>query len=487
MTDLTNLSIVQAKKLILQGEFSVTELVEAHLKKSEELKNLNAFIMLTPELALEQAKQSEYKIRNNTAGIIEGIPIAVKDIFCTKDFKTTSCSHILDNFIPQYESTVTSLLYKNGGIMIGKTNMDEFAMGGGNLNSYYGSVTSPWKRSNDSKSITPGGSSGGSAAAVAAKMCLGALGTDTGGSIRQPAAFTGIVGIKPTYGRCSRYGIISFASSLDQAGVLARNVEDAALLLQSICGYDSKDSTSMNLPTPEWSKSITNGIKGLKVGIPKEYDVDGMSEEIRKLWQHGAQWLKDAGAEIVHINLPHTKYALACYYIIAPCEASSNLARYDGIRYGLRVKSHNSNTAEMISETRAAGFGAEVKRRIMIGTYLLSADHYNTFYIKAQKMRRLLANDFKDAFNEIDMILTPTTPTPAFALDETTSDPITMYLNDIFTVTVNLAGLPAISIPSGLSSNGLPLGLQIIGKPFAEENIFKAGYVMQQAADFKGL
>lgn len=487
ITDLTNLSIVKAKNLMRKGDISPTELVKAHLERAEETKELNAYVLMMEEFALKQAIESERKYRQGSHGIIEGIPVAIKDSFCIKGFRTTGCSRILENFIPEYESTVTSYLCNHGGIMIGKTNMDELAMGSSNKTSYFGPVVNPWRRNNDNSKLVPGGSSGGSAAAVAARSCMGALGSDTGGSVRQPASFTGIVGIKPTYGRCSRYGLIAFASSLDQAGVFARSVEDASLMLQAICGYDRQDATSKNIAVPEWSKSLKNGIKGLKIGIPKEYYIEGINKQISALWQKGIEWLKNAGAEIIDISLPHTQYALPIYYVIAPAEASSNLSRFDGVRYGLRIEEEGDDINAMISKTREQGFGEEVKRRIMIGTYLLSSSQYDLHYLKAQKVRKLLQKDFIDAFEKIDAILIPTAPSEAFAIDEQITDPLTMYLNDIFTVTVNLAGLPGISVPGGLSENGLPLGLQVISKPFDEETMLKVAYQMEAAANFKGL
>ena len=487
MSELTKLSIVEAKNLMSKGEFSPVELIKAHLARAEETKELNAYVLMTEEFALKQAIESERKYKQGNHGIIEGIPIAIKDSFCTKGFRTTACSHILGNFIPEYESTVTSYLYKNGGIMIGKTNMDEFAMGSSNKTSYFGPAINPWKRNNDDSKLVPGGSSGGSAAAVAARSCMGSLGSDTGGSVRQPAAFTGTVGIKPTYGRCSRYGLIAFASSLDQAGVFARNVKDASLVLQSICGYDQNDATSANLLVPDWSKTLKNGIKSLKIGIPKEYNIDGINPQISALWQKGIEWLQSAGAEIIEISLPHTQYALPVYYIIAPAEASSNLARFDGVRYGIRIEEEGDDINTMISKTRGIGFGEEVKRRIMIGTYLLSSSQYDLHYLKAQKVRRLIQNDFFTVFERVDAILTPATPSDAFAIDEEITDPLTMYLNDIFTVTVNLAGLPGIAVPAALSDNGLPLGLQIIGKPFDEDSMLKIAYQIELAANFKSL
>ncbi len=486
MTELTNLTISEAKKLLTNKSITAVELTEAHLKKAESSK-LNAFTVLTHEIALTQAKNSDQKIQNNNAGLIEGIPIGVKDLFCTKGVLSTSCSHILGGFKPEYESTVTTNLFNNGGIMIGKTNMDELAMGSSTTTSYYGNTINPWKRKGSDIDLVPGGSSGGSSAATAAKLCMGALGSDTGGSIRQPASFCGIVGIKPTYGRCSRWGMIAFASSLDQAGVFARNVEDSALLLQSICGYDKKDSTSMNIPVPDFKLSLGKSIKGMKIGIPKEYRVEGTHPDVLNIWEQGIEWLKSAGAEIIDITLPNTKYALATYYILAPAETSSNLSRFDGVRYGLRCLPQKGSLDDMYKETRAQGFGREVKRRIMIGTYVLSAGYYDAYYLKAQKVRRLIYNDFQDAFNKVDAILTPTAPSTAFAIGEVAQDPITMYLNDVFTIPASLAGLPGVSVPAGLGEDGLPLGLQIIGKSYDEETVFKVADIIEKSANFKVL
>ncbi len=483
--NLTDLSIVEASKLIQDKEISCLELVKASIEAAENDK-LNAFIITTPDLAIEQAKKSDERVKNNTAGLIEGIPIGVKDIFCTAGIQTTSGSKMLKGFIPQYESTVTSLLYANGGICIGKTNMDEFAMGSANITSYYGNTHNPWRsKSNPENPLVPGGSSGGSAAAVAGKICMGSLGSDTGGSIRQPAAFCGIVGIKPTYGRCSRFGMVAFSSSLDQAGTFGRSVKDATLVLQAICGYDPKDSTSANVSTPDWA-GINKGIKGMKIGIPKEYIIDGINNDIMASWEMGKQWLKDNGAEIIDISLPNTKHALPVYYTIAPAEASSNLARYDGVRYGFRVVRDGQSIYDMISETRAEGFGHEVKRRLLIGTYVLSAASYGAYYVKAQQIRRLIYNDFINAFKSVDAILTPTTPSPAFGINDKQTDPLQMYLNDIFTIPASLAGLPTISVPTTLT-DGLPLGLQVIGKHFDEESIIRVAHAIEAAANFKTL
>jgi fumarate hydratase class II/aspartyl/glutamyl-tRNA(Asn/Gln) amidotransferase A subunit len=480
MAQLTDLTLFEAKTALTKKEITALELTNAYLEKVKaENPRWNAYNLVTEEYAIEQAKASDAKIQKKEAGIIEGIPIGVKDLYCTKGVRTTSCSHILDNFVPQYESTVTAKLFANGGIMLGKTNMDEFAMGSANTNSFYGNVVNPWSKDKD---LVPGGSSGGSAAAVAAKIALGALGSDTGGSIRQPASFCGIVGIKPTYGRCSRFGMIAFASSLDQAGVFTRNVKDAAILLESISGHDHKDSTSVNVPVPNFAALCGTSIKGKRIGIPKEYRIEGMNPDVDRIWQEGINWLKAAGAEVVDISLPHTKYALPTYYIIAPAEASSNLARYDGVRYGLRVNSKSGSLSDMYEETRAEGFGREVKRRIMIGTYVLSAGYFDAYYIKAQKVRRLISNDFLTVFKDVDAILTPTAPSAAFAIGEKIADPVTMYLNDIFTVPASLAGLPGISVPAGYDKGGLPLGLQLIGKPFMETELLGIASDMEYSA-----
>ncbi len=482
MTALTDLTIAGALDGMAKKQFSSKELTAAHVKAVEAARTLNAFVTETPDKALAMASASDARRAKGDAGLLDGVPLAIKDLFCTEGVLTTAGSHILDGFKPTYESTVTANLWKAGAVMLGKVNMDEFAMGSSNMTSHYGYVNNPWTRKGDNRPLVPGGSSGGSAAAVAARIALGATGTDTGGSIRQPAAFTGIVGIKPTYGRCSRWGIVAFASSLDQAGPMTRTVEDAAIMLQAMAGHDPKDSTSINVPVPDYRKALTGDIKGLKVGIPKEYRLDGMAPEIDKLWADGVEWLKRAGAQIVDISLPHTKYALPTYYIIAPAEASSNLARYDGVRFGLRVPGESLD--EQYENTRAAGFGKEVRRRILIGTYVLSAGYYDAYYLKAQKVRALIANDFTDAFKKVDIILTPSTPSAAFAAGEKMDDPIAMYLNDVFTVTVNLAGLPGISVPAGLSAEGLPLGLQLIGKAFDEETVLKVGQVLERSAGF---
>jgi aspartyl-tRNA(Asn)/glutamyl-tRNA(Gln) amidotransferase subunit A len=480
MTDLTRLTIAQARESLRKREFTAEELTEAYLKAMEDGRVLNAYVAETPDIARDMAKRSDQRIASGDAGPLEGIPLGIKDLFCTKGVHSQACSHILDGFKPAYESTVTANLWADGAVMLGKLNMDEFAMGSSNETSYYGPCINPWRAKGSDTKLVPGGSSGGSAAAVAGWLCAGATATDTGGSIRQPAAYTGTVGIKPTYGRCSRWGIVAFASSLDQAGPITRDVRDAAIMLKSMASVDPKDTTSVDRPVPDYEAAIGQSLKGLRVGVPKEYRVDGMPAEIEKLWEQGCAWLKDAGAEIKEVSLPHTKYALATYYIIAPAEASSNLARYDGVRYGLRV--NGDDIIDMYEKTRAAGFGKEVKRRVLIGTYVLSAGYYDAYYLKAQKVRSLIARDFTDAFQDVDVLLTPTTPSPAFAPGAIT-DPLSMYLNDVFTVTVNMAGLPGISVPAGLSGDGLPLGLQLIGRPFDEETLFRAGYVIEQAAD----
>ena len=486
MTNLTDLTLADAVKGLEKKEFSSVEITKAHLKAMEDHRHLNAFIVETPELALKQAEESDKRRASGTAGYLEGAPLGIKDLFCTNGVQTTAASKILEGFKPQYESTVTSKLFADGAVMLGKLNLDEFAMGSANTTSGYGNVISPWKRKDGSNAdLTPGGSSGGSAAAVSARLCLAATGTDTGGSIRQPAAFCGIAGIKPTYGRCSRWGIVSFASSLDQAGSFGRTLEDASMLLKSMSGFDPKDSTSADKAVPDFASFVNAGVKGLKIGIPKEYRVPGMPAEIEKIWEDGINWLKAEGATIVDVSLPHTKYGLPVYYIIAPAECSSNLARYDGVRYGLRV--NGKDLTETYEKTRAAGFGDEVKRRIMVGTYVLSAGYYDAYYIKAQKVRRLILNDFLEAYKQCDVILAPSTPSAAFAIGENEDDPIKMYLNDVFTVTVNLAGLPGLSVPAGLNSEGLPLGLQLIGRPWDEETIIRAGGAIERAASFSAI
>ena len=482
MTDLVKLTIAQARELLRSKEISASELTKAHIAAIERARVLNAYVLETPDRASAMAKASDARLAAGAGGPLEGIPLGIKDLFCTQGVRTTACSHVLDDFVPTYESTVTANLWRDGAVMLGKLNNDEFAMGSSNETSHFGPVVSPWRRAGSNAKLVPGGSSGGSAAAVAANLCLGATGTDTGGSIRQPAAFAGIVGIKPTYGRCSRWGIVAFASSLDQAGPFARSVTDAAILLRSMAGHDPKDTTSVDRAVPDYEAAIGRSIKGMKIGIPKEYRVDGMAAESEALWQRGADWLKAGGAEMVEISLPHTKYALPAYYIVAPAEASSNLARYDGVRYGLRVPGRD--VIDMYQQTRAAGFGSEVRRRVMIGTYVLSAGYYDAYYRRAQQVRTLIKRDFEACFaNGVDAILTPTTPSAAFAIGEKgESDPVEMYLNDIFTVTVNMAGLPGISVPAGLDGEGLPLGLQLIGRPFDEETLFALGAVIERAA-----
>src|SRR5215469_3359178 len=482
MTDLTSLTLAQAREALRKKEFSATELAEAHLAAVEQARSLNAYVMETPERARAMARASDQRLANGQGGPLEGLPLAIKDLFCTEGVRTTACSHILDNFVPTYESTVTANLWRNGGVLIGKTNADEFAMGSSNETSHYGPVVSPWRRRGAQAKLVPGGSSGGSAAAVAARVCVGAIGTDTGGSIRQPAAFCGIVGLKPTYGRCSRWGTVAFASSLDQAGPFGRTVRDCAILLRAMAGHDPKDTTSADVVVPDYEAAIGRSVKGMRIGIPKEYRVPGMPAEIEALWQKGADWLKDVGAQLVEVSLPHTKYALPAYYIVAPAEASSNLARYDGVRYGLRVPGRD--IIEMYERSRAEGFGKEVRRRIMIGTYVLSAGYYDAYYLQAQKVRTLIKRDFENSFAEgIDAILTPATPSAAFAIGEKgKADPIEMYLNDVFTVTVNMAGLPGLAVPAGVDAQGLPLGLQLIGRPFGEETLFGLGETVEQAA-----
>jgi aspartyl-tRNA(Asn)/glutamyl-tRNA(Gln) amidotransferase subunit A len=479
MTNLTSLTIAEARKKLAAKEFSALELTDAYIAAIEKARSLNAYIVETPDQARAMAKASDAKIAKGEAGALEGIPLGIKDLFATKGVHTQACSHVLDGFKPTYESTVTTNLWREGGVMLGKLNMDEFAMGSSNETSYYGPVTNPWRRKNSNASLVPGGSSGGSASAVSAHICAAATATDTGGSIRQPAAFTGTVGIKPTYGRCSRFGIVAFASSLDQAGPIARDVRDAAIMLKAMASVDPRDTTSVDLPVPDYEKVLGKSVKGLRVGIPREYRPNGLSVEINALWDKGTQWLKEQGAEIIDISLPHTKYALPAYYIVAPAEASSNLARYDGVRYGLRVP--GDDLIDTYEKSRAAGFGREVQRRILIGTYVLSAGYYDAYYVRAQKVRTLIKRDFDEAWNKVDVVLTPATPSAAFAPGEIT-DPLEMYLNDIFTVTVNMAGLPGIAVPAGLSEQGLPLGLQLIGKPFDEETLFQTAYAIEQAA-----
>jgi aspartyl-tRNA(Asn)/glutamyl-tRNA(Gln) amidotransferase subunit A len=482
MTDLTKLKIAEARDMLAKGDITARELTEAHITAVEAADDLNAYIVKTPEIATAQADAADAKIKAGEATGMTGIPVGIKDLFSTKGVHTQACSHILDGFKPEYESTVTQKLWDNGAVMLGKLNMDEFAMGSSNETSYYGPVKNPWRRG-DTDTV-PGGSSGGSVASVAGFAAMGATASDTGGSIRQPASFTGTFGFKPTYGRCSRFGMVAFASSLDQAGTITRDVRDGAIMMEAISGFDAKDSTSVKMDVPNFEAALTGDIRGMKVGIPREYHLDGMPEEIEALWEQGKAWLKEAGAELVEISLPHTKYALPTYYIVAPAEASSNLARYDGVKYGLRKTVEGGSLDDMYDTTRAAGFGDEVKRRIMIGTYVLSAGYYDAYYLKAQKVRQLISNDFKAAFQDVDVILTPTAPSAAFAPGEKSDDPLAMYLNDVFTVPASLAGLPGSSVPAGLDKNGLPLGLQILGKPWDEETVFKVSGVLEEAASF---
>jgi aspartyl-tRNA(Asn)/glutamyl-tRNA(Gln) amidotransferase subunit A len=482
MTDLTALTIAEIREGLKQRAFSALELTDAYLRAIEVANPLlNAYIVVTAEKARAMANESDARIGRGEARALEGVPLGIKDLFCTKGVHSQAGSHILDGFRPTYESTVTQNLFDDGAVMLGKLNMDEFAMGSSNETSYYGPVVNPWRKRGGNSDLVPGGSSGGSASATAAHLCAGATATDTGGSIRQPAAFTGTVGIKPTYGRCSRWGIVAFASSLDQAGPIARNVRDAAILLRSMASVDPKDTTSADVEVPDYEAAIGRSVKGMKIGVPKEYRLHGMPQEIEALWQKGIDWYRAAGAEIVDISLPHTKYALPAYYIVAPAEASSNLARYDGVRYGLRVP--GGDVIEMYENTRAEGFGREVKRRVLIGTYVLSAGYYDAYYVRAQKVRTLIKRDFEEAFAAgIDFMLTPATPSSAFGIGEKGSDPIEMYLNDIFTVTVNMAGLPGIAVPAGQDSSGLPMALQLIGRPFDEATLFQAGQIIEDAA-----
>ena len=482
MTDLTRLTIVEAKSGLAKKSFTALELTDAHLAAMADARALNAYVLETPEQARAMAREADARIGKGEGGPLNGIPLGIKDLFATKDVRTTAGSNILGNFVPPYESTVTSQLWRDGAVMLGKLNNDESAMGSSNETSHFGAVVNPWRREGTDTKLVPGGSSGGSAAAVAALLCMGATATDTGGSIRQPAAFTATVGMKPTYGRCSRWGTVAFASSLDQAGPIGRTVRDTAVLMRSMAGHDPKDTTSVNREVPHYEAAIGKSIKGMRIGIPKEYRLDGMPAEIEKLWTEGCNWLKAAGAELVEVSLPHTKYALPAYYIVAPAEASSNLARYDGVRYGLRV--NGRSIGEMYENTRASGFGAEVRRRIMIGTYVLSAGYYDAYYLRAQKVRTLIKKDFEDCFaGGVHAMLTPATPSAAFGIGEKGgADPVEMYLNDIFTVTVNMAGLPGIAVPAGKDAQGLPLGLQLIGRPFDEETLFSLGEVIEQAA-----
>ena len=490
MTDLTDLTVAAIRTGVAAGQFTASEVAAAFNAQVAAAGALNAFIVATPEKALDAAaKVDALRAAGQPLGKLAGVPIGMKDLFCTRGVQTTAASHILEGFTPEYESSVSQKLWDAGAGMLGKLNMDQFAMGSSNETSYFGNVVSPWRRKDANgllanAALAPGGSSGGSSAAVAARLCPAATGTDTGGSIRQPAAFTGISGIKPTYGRCSRWGIVAFASSLDQAGPLARDVRDCAIMLEVMAGFDAKDSTSLDMPVPAWEAGLSGDLKGRRVGIPREYRMDGMDDDVAASWEQGIAWLKDAGAQVVDISLPHTKYALPCYYIIAPAEASSNLARYDGVRYGLRDLPDGAGLQDMYAATRAAGFGAEVKRRILIGTYVLSAGFYDAYYTQAQKVRTLISRDFTRAFAEVDVILTPTAPSAAFALGEKSADPLDMYLNDVFSVPASLAGLPAMSVPAGLNREGLPLGLHLIGKPFDEQGVLNAGLAIEARAGF---
>ncbi|GAB5457640.1 MAG: Asp-tRNA(Asn)/Glu-tRNA(Gln) amidotransferase subunit GatA [Henriciella sp.] len=483
MGDLTKLTLTDALDGLEKKTYSSQELTQSFIDAIDASnKTLNAYVVETPEKALEMAAASDARRAKGEAGLLDGAPIGVKDLYCTKGVRTTACSNILDEFTPTYESTVTQNLWDQGAVMLGKLNMDEFAMGSSNETSRFGPPSNPWRRDGSNATLTAGGSSGGSATAVAADLCLAATASDTGGSIRQPAAFTGTVGVKPTYGRASRYGMVAFASSLDQAGPIAKTVEDAALLTTVMCSHDTKDSTSLPVETPDWRKDVRAGVKGMKIGIPAEYRVDGMPSDIEELWQQGIEWLKAQGAEIVDVSLPHTKYALPAYYIVAPAEASSNLARYDGMRYGARVV--GDNLTETYEGSRASGFGEEVQRRLMIGTYVLSSGYYDAYYLRAQKVRTRILQDFQSAFETVDALLTPTCPSAAFAYGEKSGDPVEMYLNDIFTVTANLAGLPGISVPAALDGQGLPLGLQVIGKALDEASCFRVAGAIEEAAGF---
>ena len=481
MSDLLSLSAVEARVALDKKDISAVELTTAYLAAADETAALNNYVARTADQALAMAAESDKRIADGKAGLLEGVPIGVKDLFCTKGVASTACSRILDGFVPRYESTVTANLWAAGGVMLGKLNCDEFAMGSANETSAFGAAINPWQGP-DKLDLVPGGSSGGSASAVAARSALMATGTDTGGSIRQPAAFCGVVGLKPTYGRCSRWGIVAFASSLDQAGPFTRTVADNALMMTAMASHDPKDSTSSAVPLQGLAAAVTAGVKGMKIGVPKEYVMDGMDGEVTALWQQGQAWLQAAGAELVEVSLPHTKYALPAYYIIAPAEASSNLARYDGVRYGSRVEADSLDG--MYEATRAAGFGDEVQRRIMIGTYVLSAGYYDAYYLKAQKVRRLIKNDFDSVFETVDALITPATPTAAFPVGRKIDDPVTNFLNDVFTVPANLAGLPGMSVPAGLTKDGLPLGLQIVGKPFDEASLYRVGGVIEAAANF---
>jgi aspartyl-tRNA(Asn)/glutamyl-tRNA(Gln) amidotransferase subunit A len=480
----TDLTLAGLRDALKARKISALEATDAYLANIDKAKTLNAFITVTADKARAMAKASDARLAKGEGGPIEGVPLGIKDLFCTEGVLTTAGSHILDGFKPHYESTVSSQLWRDGGVCLGKLNMDEFAMGSSNETSYYGPVVNPWRAKDGNQQLTPGGSSGGSSASVAAQLCVAATATDTGGSIRQPASLTATVGVKPTYGRCSRWGIVAFASSLDQAGPIARDVRDAAIMLKSMAGHDPKDSTSVDRPVPDYEQALGRSVKGLKIGVPKEYRIDGMPAEIERVWADGVRWMKDAGCEIVDISLPLTKYALPVYYIVAPAEASSNLARYDGVRYGYRAKSF-TDVPSMYANTRWEGFGAEVKRRIMIGTYVLSAGYYDAYYLRAQKVRKRIFTEFEDAFRKVDLILTPSAPSAAFGLGQKSDDPVQMYLNDVFTVTANLAGIPGASVPAGLDAKGLPLGLQLLARPFDEETMFRGLYALEQAAAFK--
>ncbi|MGI4976291.1 MAG: Asp-tRNA(Asn)/Glu-tRNA(Gln) amidotransferase subunit GatA [Janthinobacterium lividum] len=478
---MTGLTLAGARDGLRARDFSARELVGAHVAAVEALNpRINAFITVTSEAAMRQAEAADAALASGVAGPLAGLPIAIKDLFCTEGVRTTAGSLMLEGFVPPYESTVTANLLRDGAVFLGKTNLDEFAMGSSNMTSAYGAVENPWRGKGSNQALVPGGSSGGSAAAVAARMALGATATDTGGSIRQPASFCGIAGIKPTYGRCSRYGVVAFASSLDQAGPVARTVEDCAILLGSMAGFDPRDSTSVDRPVPDFAAACARGVRGLRIGVPREYRADGMPDAIEALWRQGLQWLREAGAEVVDVSLPHTKYGLATYYIVAPAEASSNLARYDGVRFGRRGEGRD--LTELYEATRAEGFGEEVKRRILIGTYVLSAGYYDAYYLRAQKVRALILRDFTEVFAHVDALLTPTAPSAAFAQGANMDDPVTMYLNDVFTVPASMAGVPAMSVPAGLDAEGLPLGLQVIGRPFDEETVFAVGAAIERAA-----
>jgi len=483
MSELTDLTLAEARDAVAAKKISSRELTAAFVKAVESGRPLNAYITETPERALEMATESDARIAKGEARPLEGLPLAIKDLYCTKGVRTTAGSHILSNFVPPYEATVTQNLWNAGAVLLGKTNLDEFAMGSSTETSYFGPTVNPWRARGSDAKLVPGGSSGGSATAVSANLCLAATGTDTGGSIRQPAALTGTVGIKPTYGRCSRWGIVAFASSLDQAGPMTRTVRDAAILLKAMASVDPKDSTSVDMPVPDYEAGLKAGVKGLRIGIPKEYRIDGALPEIDAIWDKGAEWLKAQGAEIVEVSLPHTRCALPTYYIVAPAEASSNLARYDGVKYGHRTAGAD-DLLELYERSRAEGFGAEVRRRILIGTYVLSAGYYDAYYARAQKIRTMILRDFTEAYKKCDVLLAPATPGPAFAIGEKIADPVTMYLNDVFTVTVNLAGLPGLVVPAGLTGGGLPLGLQIIGKAFDEATVLRVGRAIEMAANF---